>query len=91
MGFMGRAINDSANMFESQFVILDTNIGKLRFYSRPHSACLQENDVRFTKLIPLQADKTGVLLKENQTMVTWSVLQAPFAVHSGGMIFIFLA
>lgn len=90
MGFIGLAVNNNVNMFESQFVVLNTNTGKLRFYSRPYDVCLQENDMRFTKLIPLLSDKTAVELKENQTMVTWSMLHVPFAVHSGKMIFIFL-
>jgi hypothetical protein len=62
-GYLGCAVHKTAEMFEYQYVILNTNTGKLQFYHLPHTRCILEVDLRFTKVLPLDQGKNLINLK----------------------------
>ena len=60
-GTLGRAVNKHGDMFQDQYVILDTGTGIINFYTDPYASCLEEHELRFCKAITdLDRDKDAV-------------------------------
>ena len=46
-GYLGRAIGKHSDMFENQFVQLDTHTGLMHIFEGAYSPCLEEHELRF--------------------------------------------
>ena len=72
-------------------MLLDTRTGIINFYSDPFKSCLEEHELRYCRAITdLDQEKVSVELS-GQNTIKWSWGAKPFAVHSGGILFLFLA